>query len=69
MSMDHLRYSDVSPEEQRAAFLDIIWADPLVREALVRARDFDLPEWWVVSGVLYNTVWNHLTGRLSGYGI
>lgn len=41
----------------------------LVREALLRARDFDLPDWWIVSGALYNTVWNHLTGRPSGYGI
>ncbi|WP_346772376.1 nucleotidyltransferase family protein [Chelativorans sp. AA-79] len=40
-----------------------------MREALIRARDFDLPDWWVVSGALYNTVWNHLTGRTSGYGI
>lgn len=40
-----------------------------MREALLRARDFDLPDWWIVSGALYNTVWNHLTGRPSGYGI
>jgi uncharacterized protein len=67
--MDHLRYAGLSPEEQRAAFLDIVWDDPLVREALLRARGFDLPDWWIVSGALYNTVWNHLTGRPSGYGI
>lgn len=67
--MDHLRYAGVPPEQQCATFLDIIRGDPLVHEALVRARDLDLRDWWIVSGVLYNTVWNSLTGRPSGYGI
>lgn len=67
--MDHLRYVDASPDIQRAAFLNIVWRDPLVRESLLRARDFGLPDWWLVSGALYNTVWNSLTGRPSGYGI
>lgn len=67
--MDHLRYAGASSNEQRRVFCDILWRDPLVREALLRARDFDLPDWWIVSGALYNTVWNHLTGRPSGYGI
>lgn len=67
--MDHLRYAGASLARQRAAFLDIVQSDPLVRDALQRARDFDLPDWWIVSGALYNTVWNHLTGRPSGYGI
>lgn len=68
-TMDHLRYAGLSFETQRKAFLDIVWNDPLVREALTRARDLDLPQWRVVSGVLYNTVWNALTGRPSGHGI
>ncbi len=65
----HLRYAGLPPEAQEAAFLEIIWRDPLVREALERARDMDLPDWWLVSGMLYNSVWNHLTGKPSGYGI
>ncbi|QPC89497.1 nucleotidyltransferase family protein [Mesorhizobium sp. INR15] len=67
--MDHLRYSGLSCETQRAAFLDIVLADPLVREALAGARRLALPDWLVVSGVLYNSVWNHLAGKPSGYGI
>jgi len=67
--MDHLRYSGLAFETQRSAFLDIVSADPLVRDALVRARTLDLPDWLVVSGALYNSVWNHLTGKPSGYGI
>jgi uncharacterized protein len=40
-----------------------------VRGVLERARDFDLPDWWLVSGVLYNSIWNKLTGKPSGHGI
>jgi uncharacterized protein len=29
----------------------------------------DLPDWWLVSGILYNSVWNRLTGKPSGHGI
>jgi uncharacterized protein len=67
--LSHLKYANLPHDAQRAAFLDIIWADPLVRTVLERARDFDLPDWWLVSGVLYNSVWNHLTGKPSGYGV
>ncbi|MER9103889.1 nucleotidyltransferase family protein [Mesorhizobium sp. M0848] len=67
--MDHLRYSGLPFEEQRAAFLAIVPADPLVRDALARAHTLDLPDWLVVSGALYNSVWNHLTGKPPGYGI
>ncbi|RUZ94018.1 nucleotidyltransferase family protein, partial [Mesorhizobium sp. M7A.F.Ca.US.006.01.2.1] len=67
--MDPLSYSGLPLEEQRAAFLAIVLADPLLRDALARARTLDLPDWLVVSGALYNSVWNHLTGKPSGYGI
>jgi uncharacterized protein len=64
-----LKYANLPEDAQREAFLEIIWADPLVRTVLERARDFDLPDWWLVSGLLYNSVWNHLTGKPSGYGV
>jgi uncharacterized protein len=67
--MDHLRYSGLDFETQRAAFVDIVLADPLIRETLTRARVLDLPDWLLVSGALYNTVWNYLTMQPSGYGI
>ncbi|CAN7247477.1 nucleotidyltransferase family protein [Mesorhizobium sp. LjNodule214] len=67
--MDHLRYAGLSFEEQRAAFLDIVAADSLIAETLARVRQLDLPDWLVVSGALYNSVWNRLTGKPSGYGI
>jgi hypothetical protein len=67
--MDHLRFSGLPFERQREALLAILRADPLVRAALEVARGLDLPDWWIVSGALYNTVWNALTGRASGHGI
>ncbi|MER9682196.1 nucleotidyltransferase family protein [Mesorhizobium sp. M0184] len=67
--MDHLRYCGLSFEKQRAVFLDIVSADPLIAETLSRVRALGLPDWLVVSGALYNSVWNHLTGKPSGYGI
>jgi len=67
--MDPLRHSGLPFEEQRALFLDIVLADPLAGEALSRAARCGLPDWLLVSGVLYNAVWNHLTGRPSGHGV
>lgn len=67
--MHHLRYSGLAFDEQRAAFLGIVAADPLLNETLARVRDLALPDWLVVSGALYNSVWNHLTGKPPGYGI
>jgi hypothetical protein len=67
--MDHRRYSGLSFDKQRAVFLDIVSKDALIHEALARARRLALPDWLVVSGALYNSVWNHLTGKPSGYGI
>jgi len=33
------------------------------------AREMDLPDWLIVSGAVYQRVWNHLTGRDLDYGI
>jgi hypothetical protein len=67
--VDHLHYAGLPFEQQRKAFLDVVWADPLLRDVLTRARTFRLPDWRIVSGALYNSVWNALTKRPSGYGI
>jgi len=33
------------------------------------ARELDLPDWLIVSGAVYQKVWNQLTGRDPDYGI
>ena len=75
--MSHLRYAGLSEKRQQAAFTDIVLGTPFVSDALRRVRDmegkksgYETPsEFWVVSGALYNSVWNHLTGRPSLHGI
>lgn len=47
----------------------ILWRDGLTRWALLAGRRLDLPNWRIVSGALYNTVWNQLSGKPSGYGV
>jgi len=53
--------------EQR--FLEIVLADPTVATVLDRAPALGLTDWWLTAGVLFQTVWNDLTGRPVGTGI
>lgn len=65
----HLRFSGRDFETQAEALEAIIRAEPVLAEALALARDLDLPDCWLVSGAVYNTVWNVLTGRASMTGV
>lgn len=67
--MEHLRFSGKSDVEQRQALESIVRDTPFLMEVLRGMREVDLPEWWVVSGAIYNTVWNSLTNRPPGTGI
>ena len=67
--MDHLRYAGLPFERQRDILFDIVRGEPLVYGPLETARAFALPQWRLVAGVIYNTVWNALTGRPPGNGI
>jgi hypothetical protein len=67
--MDHLRFAGLPAAEQQAALEAILRADAVIWPALVLACDFGLPDWLVVSGAIYNTAWNVLTGRPAGHGI
>ncbi len=44
-------------------------ANPRLMQVLEIARALDLPQWRIVSGAVYQTVWNALTGRAPDYGI
>ena len=52
-----------------ARFQAIIRDSPHLMDCLRIARDLDLPDWMIVSGALYNQVWNVLTGRPEMYGV
>jgi hypothetical protein len=47
----------------------ILRASPRLMRVLSLARDLALPQWRIVSGAIYQSVWNHLTGRDPDYGV
>lgn len=67
--MTHLRFAGVDDATQRHTLERIIREAPHLMQVLQIARDMDLPDWWLVSGAIYNTVWNSLTGRDLRHGI
>jgi len=54
-------------DEER--FLGIVLADPTVAAVLQRAPSLGLGDWWLTAGVLFQNVWNSLTGRPPGTGV
>lgn len=52
-----------------AAFVATIRRNPVVVEVLERAEALALPGWYLVSGCLFQTVWNVLSGREPTRGI
>ena len=47
----------------------IVRADPNLMHVLTTVRGLDLPDWRLVSGAVYQAVWNAQTGRSAGYGV
>ena len=66
---NHLRLAGASAVEQQQALIEIVRGSPMLMEALTRTRSMNLPDWRIVSGAVYNTVWNVLTGRPPLTGI
>lgn len=60
---DHLCFAGLPHERQVEALLGIVREAPLLSGALDGLETLRLPDSWVVAGAIYNTVWNHLTGR------
>ena len=54
---------------QTGQLLGIVRDAGWLMAAFRAARALDLPDWWIVSGAIYNTVWNALTGRASDHGV
>jgi len=65
----HLRFAGTPPETQRAALAEIVRADATLMKLLACVGVLSLPQWRLVSGAIYQTVWNALTGRQRGHGI
>lgn len=56
-------------EPNRLRLVAVLCADPFLADVLVRARSLALPDWLLVSGAIYQTVWNVLTERPRGHGL
>lgn len=67
--MSHLKHAGQPSAAQAAALEAIIRSDSLLTAVLEGLRHEDLPDWLLVSGAIYNTVWNVLTGRAPQTGI
>lgn len=50
-------------------FSSIVQSNPINRAILELLPDTGLNDVWLVSGCLFQTVWNDKTGRAPGYGI
>ena len=57
------------PAEQQRAFEQLLRSSPTVTGVLEGARELALPDWYLAAGVLFQTVWNLLTGRPPDAGI
>lgn len=67
--MNHLRYAGMPEDALEEIFLETIWQSPGIRNVLTRAQELALPNWRLVSGALYNVVWNRLTSRPDMHGV
>lgn len=47
----------------------ILRGAPSLMSVMRIARDLDLPDWLIVSGAVYQRVWNQVTGRDPDYGV
>jgi hypothetical protein len=47
----------------------ILGASPTLMRVMAGLRELGLPDWRLVSGCIYQTAWNHLTGREPDYGL
>lgn len=55
--------------ELEAELAAIVRADAGLMYVLTTVRALDLPDWRLVSGAVYQAVWNARTGRPAGYGV
>ena len=62
-AMTHLRFAGLAHDEQIAALERIVRGNAVLMDALTTVRELGLPDAWIASGAIYNSVWNELTGR------
>lgn len=60
---------EVKDRGRCSGFLELIQLNPGVREILARLPELGVPDAWLVSGCLFQTVWNVLAGEKPGRAI
>lgn len=56
-------------DDLEARLAAIIAASPRLMRVMRYARDWDLPDWLIASGAIFETAWNSITGRDPDHGI
>ena len=66
---DHLKYAGADAATQRRALEAIIRSEPVLMQVLEAIAQLGLRDGLLVSGAIYNVVWNRLTQRPSLRGV
>lgn len=66
---NHLRFAKSASAEQEKVLLDLALANPINAEIMRRIPELPLPQGMLVSGCLYQSVWNGLLGHDPTRGI
>ncbi len=56
-------------QDERQRLIEILRSDSLLWPSLELARSLELPDWYIASGAIYQTVWNALSGKPAGHGL
>jgi hypothetical protein len=64
-----MRAGQLPSEQQLAHLRAALRRNRALTEVLARAAGMDLPDWYLVAGCLYQTVWNVVTGQPPEAGI
>jgi hypothetical protein len=56
-------------DDLEAQLQTLVRASPRLMQVLTEVRRLQLPDWRIVSGAVYQTVWNAVTGREPDYGL
>ncbi len=67
--MTYLRLADADIDEQAALIFKMCREFGPLYDYFARLRDMDLPDAWMVSGAIYNNIWNYLTDRDPMFGV
>ena len=68
-NQDHLRFANAPKAAQEQVFKDLVLSNPLNAEILRRIPDLPLQQGMLVSGCLYQSIWNALLGHQPTRGI